>query len=250
MDAVRRAPGVPRVTFHGISYGTLHAQAYAARHPGAVRAVFLDSTVTVDAEGWARWPVRSAAGLLDVVCERSRDCREPPGTASRTCARCTRTRSATSRAGSRTSTSACTPALNRDAPVPPGSALPDVPVLAVGGDFDTMRPREVAEAVRAFPRGSFLRIPFGAHSLTTGGSEVHACVRGVLRDFLAGRVSGCTAENHRVPGAFPRSYEDITDVPAAGLNGRRRRLLGGAFATAADAVARRNPLTAPPAASG
>lgn len=142
------------------------------------------------------------------------------------------------------------PALDRDAPAPPGSALPDVPVLAVGGDFDTMRPREVAEAVRAFPRGSFLRIPFGAHSLTTGGGEVHACVRGVLRDFLAGRVSGCTAENHRVPGAFPRSYEDITDVPAAGLNGRRRRLLGGAFATAADAVARRNPLTAPPAASG
>lgn len=366
MDAVRRALGVPSVAFYGNSYGTLYAQAYAARHPGALDAVFLDSTVTVSPEGYARWPLRSAVHGLDLVCERSRACRTLPGSASGTwsrlvkkvrahpdpevsIARLVSLGSAYEPVIGREATAAATAYLRGDreplrrlarrvpdtvgpplegpewagylahrcndeafvydrdaspaerleqlerhfreerplapyepsdvgaltdldfclhwpvpagagAPVPPGLALPDVPVLAVGGDFDTMRPAEVAEALQAFPGATFLRVPFGGHSLAMGRGDMTECVRGVMRDFLTeGRVPGdlhaedrdgpvtggasCTAENYRAVGAFPRSPAQVAAVPAAGLDGRRRALLGGAFATVADAVARRNPAT-------
>lgn len=84
MDAVRRALGVPEVTFYGNSYGTLYAQAYATRHPGSLAAAFLDSTTITAPDGYALWPMRTRLDLLDLVCERSRACRELPGSASGT----------------------------------------------------------------------------------------------------------------------------------------------------------------------
>ncbi|GAA4589127.1 pimeloyl-ACP methyl ester carboxylesterase [Actinoplanes octamycinicus] len=43
LDALRRALGEPRLTFHGSSYGTLLGQMYAERYPARVRAMVLES---------------------------------------------------------------------------------------------------------------------------------------------------------------------------------------------------------------
>ncbi|MFB9722259.1 alpha/beta fold hydrolase [Planobispora longispora] len=74
MDAVRKALGVPEVTFYGISYGTVFAQAYAARFPESTAGVFLDSLVPVRKDGYAIEPIRSRTDLLGLTCRSSRDC--------------------------------------------------------------------------------------------------------------------------------------------------------------------------------
>ncbi|TDD55345.1 hypothetical protein E1286_03945 [Nonomuraea terrae] len=133
----------------------------------------------------------------------------------------------------------------RPSPVlPPGADLPGVPILVVGGDFDTHTPAEVARAMRVFPGATFVRVPFGTHSLAWGAGEAGACVRAVLRSFVTRhRVpeARCGAENYRATGAFPRSPAEVAPAPVPGLDAGRRRVLAAAFATAADAVARRNP---------
>ncbi|MBF8185439.1 alpha/beta hydrolase [Nonomuraea sp. K274] len=133
----------------------------------------------------------------------------------------------------------------RHSPVlPPDADLPDVPVMVVGGDFDTHPPASVRAAMRAFPGATFVRVPFGGHSLAWGPGRAGACVAAALRSFVTDhrvpRVR-CTAENYCALGAFPRSLGEVAPVPAAGLDTGRRRVLAAAFATAADAVARRNP---------
>jgi pimeloyl-ACP methyl ester carboxylesterase len=45
LEAVRRALGSPKLDLVGVSYGTRMAQQYARRHPEAVRAIVLDSSV-------------------------------------------------------------------------------------------------------------------------------------------------------------------------------------------------------------
>jgi pimeloyl-ACP methyl ester carboxylesterase len=45
LEAIRLALGAPRLNLIGVSYGTRVAQQYAARYPGAVRSVVLDSVV-------------------------------------------------------------------------------------------------------------------------------------------------------------------------------------------------------------
>lgn len=45
LEAVRQALGAPQLDVIGVSYGTRVAQQYAARYPGAVRSVVLDSPV-------------------------------------------------------------------------------------------------------------------------------------------------------------------------------------------------------------
>ena len=50
IEAVRAALGVERLTLIGVSYGTFLAQAYAARYPGRVERVLLDSVL--DVSGW------------------------------------------------------------------------------------------------------------------------------------------------------------------------------------------------------
>ncbi|MFC6579497.1 alpha/beta fold hydrolase [Planomonospora parontospora] len=74
MDAVRKALGLPKVTFYGISYGTLFAQAYAARFPDSTAGVFLDSLVPVGKNGYAIEPIRARTDLLELTCRSSRDC--------------------------------------------------------------------------------------------------------------------------------------------------------------------------------
>ncbi|MFI6396257.1 hypothetical protein [Nonomuraea sp. NPDC050540] len=51
----------------------------------------------------------------------------------------------------------------------------------------------------------------------------------------------CTAENYRALGVFPETVADLAPHPARKLTSAQRRVLAAAFATAADAAARRNP---------
>ncbi|GII80037.1 hypothetical protein Sru01_50190 [Sphaerisporangium rufum] len=78
-DAVRAALGVPKVTYYGISYGTLSAQAYAARHPEALAGVLLDSVVLTGADGRVADPDPVRTEHLAVACASSAACRRLPG---------------------------------------------------------------------------------------------------------------------------------------------------------------------------
>lgn len=81
IDAVRRTLGVGPVSFYGNSYGTLLGHAYAARHPDAVRAVFLDSVVGAGRDGYSTLlaidQVDDGLDNLEVACAPSPDLPEP-----------------------------------------------------------------------------------------------------------------------------------------------------------------------------
>ncbi|MFC4016154.1 alpha/beta fold hydrolase [Nonomuraea purpurea] len=133
-------------------------------------------------------------------------------------------------------------------PLPPRAKLPSVPIMVVGGDFDTQSPAEVARALRAFPKATFVRVPFAGHSLAPASGEMGDCVRTAMRSFLTNHQIPdvrCTAENYRAIGSFPRTISDIPPIAATGLSPEQRRLLAVTFATSADAVARRNPYSTP-----
>jgi pimeloyl-ACP methyl ester carboxylesterase len=86
LDAVRKALGLGRVSFYGNSYGTLYAQAYAARYPGSLEAIFLDSSMHIDRDGYTRWKnyYPSLIRNQGIPCERSKECAALPGKPSQT----------------------------------------------------------------------------------------------------------------------------------------------------------------------
>ncbi|WFE35257.1 alpha/beta hydrolase [Micromonospora sp. WMMD975] len=79
LEALRRALGERRLTFHGSSYGTLLGQQYAERYPGRVRAVVLEG-VFDHGLGLRPFVRTQAATLQDSFdefvswCDRSTDC--------------------------------------------------------------------------------------------------------------------------------------------------------------------------------
>ena len=64
LEALRAALGLPKLTFHGSSYGTLLGAQYAERYPGRVRAIVLESVFdhSLDVRGFVR---TQAAALQD-----------------------------------------------------------------------------------------------------------------------------------------------------------------------------------------
>ncbi len=135
-------------------------------------------------------------------------------------------------------------------PVPADASYPRIPVLAVAGDFDTRSPDEVAALIGRFPRSTLLRVRYGGHALASHFGPHGRCVRGVMRAFLAdprhpapapAEPGGCSAENYRAVGSFPQTIADVPAAESVDLADADRRLVAAAFATAADAVARRNP---------
>ncbi len=79
MDAVRRALGEARISFFGISYGTLLGQQYAEKHGDRVRAMVLDSSIDHSA-GIGRFFADRAAAADDAFrqfaawCDRTTTC--------------------------------------------------------------------------------------------------------------------------------------------------------------------------------
>jgi hypothetical protein len=143
-----------------------------------------------------------------------------------------------------------TPGDNR--PVPPGVTGPAVPVFAAASDFDVSSPERVAEAVGRFPSNTLLRVRFGGHALAIGSWTYSECVRVRVRAFLSdpedrpqtpdpGDPDGCNGENYRAVGSFPRTLLETPPADGTDLSEPEQHLVAAAFATVADAVARRNP---------
>lgn len=80
MDAVRGALGIEAVAFYGNSYGTVYAHAYATRFPDRTEAVYFDSVVRIDEDGYVREPIHSSTEDMELVCGRSPTCDALPGT--------------------------------------------------------------------------------------------------------------------------------------------------------------------------
>ena len=131
--------------------------------------------------------------------------------------------------------------------VPPNATYPDVPVLVVNGQLDTTTPPADAAAVAArFPRATMIEVPFGDHASAFGlWGPYSQCVRDLMRRFLTSfdtRDPGCSAENYRALGTFPRVTRDVPPALGVGVRGGQEgRLVAAAFGTAVDALARRNP---------
>lgn len=136
-------------------------------------------------------------------------------------------------------------------PVPPGATFPPVPVLAVAGDFDTEAPADVAEQIARFPSSTVVPVRYGTHALAAGRAKPYqGCVRALMRAFLADpgtpvrppdEPGGCDGESFRAVGTFPRTVADVPAAVSDELSDQERQFVAAAFATVADAVARRNP---------
>jgi pimeloyl-ACP methyl ester carboxylesterase len=72
IDAVRAALGVGRFDFYGGSYAGMDIQAYAARFPGRLRSVVLDSAVVLPVEDpWNSLAPAQIVKTVELVCARS-----------------------------------------------------------------------------------------------------------------------------------------------------------------------------------
>ncbi|MGC4807100.1 alpha/beta hydrolase [Micromonospora sp. DT233] len=79
LDALRRALGESRLTFHGSSYGTLLGQQYAQRYPHRVRAIVLEGVFdhSLDLPSFVRSQAAAVQDSFDEFvawCGRSTDC--------------------------------------------------------------------------------------------------------------------------------------------------------------------------------
>jgi pimeloyl-ACP methyl ester carboxylesterase len=79
LEALRRALGEPKLTFHGSSYGTLLGTQYAERYPDRVRAIVLESVFdhSLDLRTFVRTQAIALQDSFDEFvswCDRSTDC--------------------------------------------------------------------------------------------------------------------------------------------------------------------------------
>jgi pimeloyl-ACP methyl ester carboxylesterase len=78
VDAVRDAFHAPTIDLYGVSYGTVHAQAYALRHGEHVRAMILNGAIspldTAGAWGLGVSNAQTVANDVALVCGRSPGC--------------------------------------------------------------------------------------------------------------------------------------------------------------------------------
>jgi len=89
--------------------------------------------------------------------------------------------------------------------LPAVSSYPNIPVLAVSGDFDLRTPTSGARAVVSrFPHGHLLEVANTGHSVLT--TSLSTCVARSIRSWLAGReiTQACAAPRPIDPlGPFP-----------------------------------------------
>jgi pimeloyl-ACP methyl ester carboxylesterase len=78
IEAVRRALGYDRLSIDAISYGTVHAQAYAYRFPHRTKAMVLDAGMPVSDRDhewtWGRRLVRGTERVVALGCKRAPTC--------------------------------------------------------------------------------------------------------------------------------------------------------------------------------
>lgn len=83
LAALLQALGAPRVDLYGDSYGTYFSQTFAYRHPQWLRSLVLDSAYPVPQVGgetpWYPTFLPAMRDKFNLVCARSRSCRDLPG---------------------------------------------------------------------------------------------------------------------------------------------------------------------------
>jgi pimeloyl-ACP methyl ester carboxylesterase len=77
MNQLRRALGLGKIFFYGDSYGTFLGQAYAARHPGTLRGLILDSAYPGD-DPYYRTLLPAGLHGLRIACRDSSTCSGDP----------------------------------------------------------------------------------------------------------------------------------------------------------------------------
>lgn len=130
-------------------------------------------------------------------------------------------------------------------PVPPGTHFPNVPVLVLTGDLDTITtPQEGDAAARLFSKAQHTIVANTAHVTALG--DVNGCASAIVRGFTAtGRLGSTTCASqvpalHLVP-SFARDLGSVVAAtPVSGNDGTRRELRAAAAAVlaAADVLAR------------
>jgi pimeloyl-ACP methyl ester carboxylesterase len=127
-----------------------------------------------------------------------------------------------------------------DMPVPPyptPRTYPDVPVLVLNGDLDTITPSVLGQQAAAhFPRATFVEVANAVHVTALG--SVRDCATDLVREFVAtGAVADAScaaaAPPVRILDAF---WSNLDAIPGADLSARRRT---AALATLADVLNRR-----------
>lgn len=114
-------------------------------------------------------------------------------------------------------------------PAPPGGSYPDVPVLVLSGELDSITtPAEGALVVEQFPGATQVVVPDSFH--VTALADTDGCASDLVREFTRRPhrpPASCAGRTTRVdaPGVFPRSVADL---------GRRRTV----DATVADVIDR------------
>ena len=114
-------------------------------------------------------------------------------------------------------------------PAPPGGSYPDVPVLVLSGELDSITtPAEGALVVEQFPGATQVVVPDSFH--VTALADTDGCASDLVREFTRRPhrpPASCAGRTTRVdaPGIFPRSVADL---------GRRRTV----DATVADVIDR------------
>jgi pimeloyl-ACP methyl ester carboxylesterase len=136
-------------------------------------------------------------------------------------------------------------------PLPPGTALPDVPVLALSGDLDANAPSAGGRLAAAqFPDGRFAEIPNVGHTPAGSPCAVAMGLRFIATlSVAAGRCRG-TGTPPPVAARAARRAAQLQPVAAAGATRAQRRALAVVLATVADIVAQAPILEAWGAARG
>lgn len=131
-------------------------------------------------------------------------------------------------------------------PVPPGTKMPDVPVLVLGGDLDTTTtPPETDAAASLFPHAQRVLVANTGHVTAVG--DVYDCASAMVRTFFSGEAPdvSCAA---RIPAmrlvpSFARTIATVD--PALPSGGNRAgsielRAAASAILAAGDVLARVN----------
>jgi hypothetical protein len=136
------------------------------------------------------------------------------------------------------------PAHPAGAPVPPGTRFPDVPVLVLSGDLDTITtPAEGEQAARLFRRATHVIVANTGH--VTALDDFYGCAQSIVRRFtMNGDVAQACAAHvpamHLVP-AFARTVAEVSPAaPSPGNHAGTDALRAAAAATlaAADVLSR------------
>jgi pimeloyl-ACP methyl ester carboxylesterase len=120
-------------------------------------------------------------------------------------------------------------------PLPPGTPLPDVPVLALSGDLDANAPSAGGRLAAAqFARATFVEIPNAGHTPAGTPCAAQLALRFVATLTVDPRACARTGTPPAIAGRAARRAANLPLVTARGATRAQRRALAVLVATAAD----------------